>query len=133
MNIESQVPNLELCKRLKALGFEQETYCYWYPIPKVIEKGIIIENGYEILIGKNARTYGSAVTFSAPTVAELVEELPSTIRYEKLDLWLKLIKYSDNYNCFYGWGGESRLDQQDENLSNVLAKMWIHLKENNLI
>ena len=107
MELTKQVPNLQLCKKLKELGWDKETYFVWSPIPKVVGKNGICETvGYDLAINGKQRTYGSKVCYPAPTVAELGEALP---------------KWAEHDNFFATTEADAR------------AKMWIYLKEKNLL
>ena len=81
MTIENQVTNRELSKKLEELGVKQESLWYWRWIPKVIEGGQIIQNGFELLRYDHPRSYAKDERISAFTVAELGEMLPEECVY----------------------------------------------------
>lgn len=79
MKLEQQVVSLELAKRLKELGVKQESYAYWWPVPKM-DGVAVVPDGYDLTPGNHGRFYGNERIISAFTVAELGEMLPQAIR-----------------------------------------------------
>jgi hypothetical protein len=67
MKLEEQVVSLELARRLKELGVKQESAFYWYDGEMLFSRSPLGQ----------AHTYNETITFSAFTVAELGEILPS--------------------------------------------------------
>lgn len=116
MELEKQVVSLELAKKMKELGFEQNSYCYWCIEPKGFK------NRGWYLGTTNDRKY------SAYTVAELfalfgniqirLEDSPSNDG----NWFIKKGSYKreDGWFTMGGWYGEPQ---------NVLSKMLIYLKE----
>lgn len=131
MTLENQVTSLELSKRLKELGFKQESLFYW------IEQsdGIIVnrslamykENGCDlkILWGKFT-LYGDYEKYSAYTVAELGEMLP-------VGYYSGKCRFVDEYFCEPSDGRNHTTQAQNADTeADSRAKMLIYLKENNL-
>lgn len=133
MKLEDQVCSLELAKRLKKLGVNQDSLFYWLKAD-------------EPYVWYNGVNYPMEVTkwcFSAFTVAELFESLPTSFEWESKDgksssenVYLRVVKYNEEYQVDYfdhddkwfSWAIEF-----DKKLPNALAKMRIFLLENGLI
>lgn len=122
---QSQCTNLELSKKLKELGYPQESLFYW-----VYGK---LSKTYNIYSEKNMLGLYSALgyteIFAAPTVAELGRYMP--ISY--LGDLVSLMPYKTI-------GGKWRVDLDDEGMlcsedteADARAKMLIYLLENKLI
>lgn len=129
MNLESQVTSLELSKKLLTLGVKQESFFNWNDY---YGKGIEI-------IGNKIFDEGCEEYYSAFTASELLELIPKNIEY----LYLKIYKgsYEEDDNLYvcelnHEVGHESDYTYfkcTDETLCDALAKMLIHLIENELI
>lgn len=121
MKLEEQVCSLELAKKLKELGFKQESLFYH------LVGGIASRSECLPLMGSD--------WCSAFTVAELGELLPCSINNDDLTI----MKSSDlHWDISYdaianGCHEESFYDQSDLNEANARAKMLIYLIENNLM
>lgn len=117
MKIEDQVTNLELSKRLKELGVEQENYFAWYHVKSNGEWQIHDDNG-------------SWMDFcddwcSALTVAELIVKFPDRCR---------LLRYGDEWMVFKDMYQTNPFNgTPDVNPANACAKMLIYLIENKLV
>ena len=121
MELTKQVPNLQLCKKLKELGWDKETLFVWSPIPKVVGKNGICETvGYDLAINGKQRTYGSKVCYPAPTVAELGEALPEWVVFKgfkyRFQIWRKC--HDNNPNSLWG----IRYNSSDYNYNPVEEK-----------
>jgi len=136
-NLEKEVPNLELCKQLKELGFPQGGGFYWVieninekELPRIVYESDI-DNGEFIEIIK------------APTVRELCEWLPSNISTDISNCLLRIektIESNEYWTIIYG-----EYDFEDEkwtnteecsfvgNLPMIVAKMLIWLAENGYV
>jgi len=135
MKLEEQVTSLELSKRLKELGFKQESLFYiveQYGNIPVINGTSFVGLNYSILTGLAIQDLDIKETtfrcYSAYTVSELGEMLPKGVIIEnykgKEDYWnLRLDNEDNSKSCSMG----------ELNLANAMAKMLIYLKENNLI
>lgn len=161
MNLEQQVVSLELAKKLKELGVEQNSQFYWrlgYSTSESFDKGISTGKqghfrDYEIIHNPKPRYTTADVKwnesdlrklydteFSAFTVAELGEMLPSSI----LNMADEEIYWIDNFSLKQ-WGikyikankngvGEDTLALQSADTeADARAKMLIYLLENNLL
>jgi len=123
MKLENQVVSLELAKKLKELGFEQESLFYHLQNTFGDKKylGIVDKTGNN---PKGGNTY-----YSAYTVTELLELCPpSTSILKRTDVIGKNPPryYAENWDTAYS-------EIYNENPADALAKLLIYLKENNLI
>ena len=131
MKIENQVVSLELAKKMKELGFEQESAFYWRNAGQV---GWQLEN--EVWMRNKKET-----AFSAYTVAELGEMLPRYFEENKSTGGLMFsIEGNGEAGVGYmasGYEGLYSLNNPDwiygENEADARAKMLIFLRTNNLI
>lgn len=160
---QSQCTNLELSKKLKELGYPQESLFYW-SVP-LIEKAVTKEQEDELKKCKTELYYldndwGEYFeSISAPTVAELGEKLPryiadpdqplSGVKGKKYPLIIECL--SDDYSSdkkINGWRiryGDTKVKVDSEHELNsagiyyvgteadARAKMLIYLLENKLI
>ena len=111
MNLEQQVTNLEISKKLKELGVDAPAMFWWRE-----EQG--------------EWTVGQTVTMlPAFTVAELGEMLPVFVGTE----WLQIQpnRSGDYWMVFYG-DGQPKMERE-KHLANAVGKMLIYLIEDNLI
>lgn len=137
MKLEDQVINLELAKRLKELGVEQDSLFYW------IKK----ESPYVWYNSNNYPIKADKFYYSAFTVAELGELLPAYTNIDGDAYKLELSKYripigdyegEIRYSCEY-WtliGKSSYILGKgcyDTNEANARAQMLIYLLEEKLI
>lgn len=133
---EKYVVSLELAKKMKELGFKQESdFCWCRAYGK-----IYLENE------KDSLEYLPSNLFSAYHVGELGEMLPITIQMNSETHWLEMGKTTFWYHCGYiyqhegetrGWGrfndtvhhalGEGKTE------ADARARMLIYLAENNLL
>lgn len=118
MNLESQVTSLELSKKLKELGVNQESLFYWVKNP------YFDSDLFEITrFGEGY--YHISESCSAFNASELLELLPKE--------WIRIEFHGKKYHCFYHYIEEERLRLEFGNtLQHSLAKMLIYLIENNL-
>jgi len=121
MNYENQVVSLELSKRLKDLGFKQESLWWW----------IIRAEGNPIIVGKDKRytTTFISSSYSAFTVAELGEMLP---------IGIVMTKYEFNKGGEIRWAcayNDENIGNRicDDTLANCLARMLIWLRGKKII
>jgi len=137
MELEKQVVSLELAKKLKELGFEQESYFWWQ-----------LHNDKEYHLRDSESATGDEATFSlhkewcsAYTVAELGEMLPDRLDEKaqatdyETHYFFEITKDVKKWEVSYRGSGDSgcKIFVGDENLSNAMAKVLIYLKDNNLI
>lgn len=131
MDLEQQVCSLKPAQRLKELGVKQDSLFYWDS--HAIDKS---QDGYGIT---------SDGEFSAFTVAELGEMLPSNISIEEKILYLSFSKFGNSFDCNYIYKHViSNNNMMVERYFNIIsinsitevdarAKMLIYLLENNLM
>ena len=99
MKLEQQVPSLELCKRLKELGYPQ-IGLFWWDQMYTRKSGEYKKDSKEFLVFKKTGIGGECV---APTVSELIKDLQSVAKCDIIiankdvdvanTLALKLIKH----------------------------------------
>lgn len=139
MRIEDQVCSLELAKRLKELGVEQDGLFYYQNNPyndgqdciDIMIKEVRSKNGENNIINVECENDASP-TYSAFTVAELGEILPDAILFHDSNCYIKCQKKDNEYKIYIDH--LSRLVIFfDENEANVRAKILIYLIENGLI
>ena len=128
MDIENQVVSLELAKKMKELGFGQESEWYWVINQDSAFTDWCLESQrYIKYYKKDNKEY-----YPAYTVAELGEMLPKIIEnLYKLEIW-----YRGN-NCIVEYPANDYTDcklhrVEADTEANARAKMLIWLKENNL-
>ena len=134
MKLEQQVVSLELAKKLKELGFRDESAFAWCPDRKKIVTGC-----FDAPTPKDYNEYSNRI--AAYTVAELGKMLPLNINAKSTKDGRRIIAYYLHYDC----GGlvlsyEHHLNTKQVlcrsdgiNEANARAKMLIYLKENNLL
>jgi len=120
MKLKNQVCSLELSKKLKVLGVEQESLFYWL---------YSFGNNNYTLLEKTATNKLHDEDISAFTVAELGDILPSasvvlSLSFEKLDEY-HWVTYSKRDRHIFMVGGI-------KSEANTRAKMLIYLIENEL-
>jgi len=123
MKIENQVVSLELAKKLKELGFKQNSLWYHDRLSDCLDGrkdwSIHDRGRFERLIFEER--------YSAYTVAELGEMLP--FAYFSTRFW-------SDYKVTFEYLKENTNEQHREHAdteANARAKMLIYLKENKLI
>jgi len=120
MKLESQVVSLELAKKLKELGVEQESLWYWKSRSyNNVVRSILVEG-----IPKLKDRVGY---YSAFTVAELGEMLPKNrvSKHSETGNWVCGVQ-PENSNGFLNYAVE-------KTEADARAKMLIYLLENKLI
>ena len=129
--MNNHVPSLQTCQRLKELGYPQESEFYWCSFFDFEEKDKPI-----LVYGLDE--YTKAKRLAAPLASELLEQLPDRIRNEangdQTPLWFCKNKYTNDFLAEYHITFSSPIIAlRDKSLSEVMAKMWIYLKEKGLI
>ena len=119
MELQQQVTNLELSKRMKELGFKQKSFARWevYTDPNTNRKK-------KLIVLQGGHTFGDV--YSAYTVSELGEMLPKeckSFKEGKDFYWACERIGADKYRSVSGGNTEA----------DARAKMLIYLKENNLL
>jgi len=113
------VISLDLAKNIKTFGVKQKSLFYY-------------SRDLQILSYRSAdidRYYDYDKHSSAFTAGELAIILPEMIRYDNLDLWLRMTKYPDSYDIAYGFYNECRLTVQHPEFAEALGLMLIQLLE----
>jgi len=135
MELTKQVPSLELCKKLKELGWDKETLYGWYTdeCKFYVEYDAVAESESEL-----AREHGAFYTpiriEPAPTVAELGEVMPCKVKISGMDMYLETVKHEDYFECYYKFLNVAcSVFFQEATEADARAKMWIYLKENKLL
>ena len=161
MELEKQVCNFELAKKLKELGVKQDSLFYWWE-----DKGQFVdtdrfgEDRYcsrQIEFGEDSRNHWHEIKISAFTVAELGNLLPILVKSDNVTYFLNSNKFfairdgelwAVTYSRFHcGCNNcwckkhtpelnnkeEVLISMEYENEADARAGMLIHLIENNLI
>lgn len=140
MELENQVVSLELAKKLKELGVEQESLFYWKEF-RAFRDGEEIEPNYYLKTKEEVFDSGHNY-FSAFTVAELGEMLPSEINFpfkngKRRSRNSSLKSYFGNglnwKNVIYTKAGEAGAWVNGNTEADARAKMFIYLIENKKI
>lgn len=134
---QSLVPTIELCQKMKELGWKKETTFYWRV---EIDDG---EEYPEVWFGDFEERLGLE-KITSPTLQEILEELPNYVsvvscgggrfgeranylaieNVHSRELWVKNPDRSVGIN----WE-----EFRDRNPVNACAELWIYLKENGLL
>ena len=122
--IENHVTNLELSKKLKALGFKQESEFYWQR--QYLSRPIYTVEKREKLEESDKKLNTSSLRYSAYLATELGEWLPKFYRSGK-HLYNK-----NQFVCEHRRQKEQQV-QIANTETNAIAKMLIYLAENKLI
>lgn len=130
MKLEDQVVSLELAKKLKELGFSQESLFYW------VGESLCFKNVVEVEMAKldtNQKDF-----YSAYTVAELGEMLPVKVKHHSLDIFRR--NKVSWHVCYLDMTFDTPVHpnsisylKSGNTQADAMAKMLIYLKENNLI
>lgn len=131
MPLEQQVPNRELCEKMKELGFQQDTHFYW--VQRQDGKNwMILDSDFDCNGPAFFKDYAGQV-FAAPTVSELGQALPIGYCSGRTS-W----DDPDKAYCSHWY----RVDQEQflevppiyaNSEADARAKMWVHLRESGLI
>ncbi len=141
--LESHVVSLEIAKLLKEAGWKKETE-FWWEWGQMSKKWDIVKN---ITCPNNGVDRFGVDYYPAPLATEILEELPRTLERKTknadtghkemilpYDLRIKL-HYHD-YPIYVGYIGMQGIQshyEEDNNVINALAKMWLYLKKENLL
>lgn len=119
----------EISKKLKEAGFKAETNFYWY----------CYDNGREMRHIADADGKGDVEAYDLETI---LDALPAFIEHNNItyDLWLwnDGIGYYPNYDKYSGEGVynmENGIYEFSDNksLADTAGRMWLELKEKNLL
>lgn len=129
MILENQVVSLELAKKLKELGFKQESLFWWQKFS--------LSNKPKVFLGQCETLNGlKEYSISAYTVAELGEMLPRSISDKGRCYFLRSKPEFENngWACQYTTSTGLTLHFEEAPIeADARAKMLIYLKENNLL
>jgi hypothetical protein len=130
MQLERQIVSLELSKKLKGLGVSQTAYWSW-----VFHKGRRADEDRTYILKSddcyNFKKEGRC--WSAFTVAELGEMLPTEVIFEDVSFKLAIWRTLSGWRVFYGGNDYCLYSIECENLAETLAKMLVYLLEQKLI
>jgi hypothetical protein len=123
--------SLELSKQLKEAGFPQEStfqYSTW-----TNKRGDQVRLA---IVGVQTDVFA---TYAAPTAEEILERLPEFIEGETYFVRLKTYPYT--WKGVKGWhvvyadlAHQSMfVEESNDSLAEAAGKMWLYLKENNLL
>jgi hypothetical protein len=150
MHVSNQVLKLELARKLKELGFKEDSYFLWIRFK---------DGGYDISEKWNEPEFNVACDYHAYSTGELMDFLPRIVDTKRdepfnnfrlrLHKFLKIneenkeeINYSINYECDTSEGGTDdawrfrplmKNNIHDKNLSNAAGAMLIYLIEHKLM
>lgn len=130
LKLEDQVCNLQLSKRLKELGVEQESLFVWTTAFMMDrEHQRVFVEYMDIFLDRSIK--GEQIICSAFTVAELGEMLPSQIG----DYWLRTGKpgSGSQWSMWYEIGAQVVAVSTEQSEVDTRAKMLIYLIENKLL
>ena len=132
MKLEDQVCNLEWAKQLEGLGVKQDSLFYH-----------IVDGTTKMLLDHKSSTWGGRklLNYSAFTVAELGELLPTQIKFDNQNIFLSIEKKSNlndnkcSWLISYGNGNCLELLESfnSKNLTDALTEMLIYLIKNKLM
>lgn len=119
MNLEQQVCSLELAKKLKELGVKQESLFTWSREEPTVPYRLVYG------VAQPWQTADEEHAYSAFTVAELGEMLPSSIHHGNLQLWKTRKGWTMAYYPHHKMTADTEADAR--------AKMLVYLLENKLL
>jgi hypothetical protein len=134
MILENQVCSLELAKKLKELGVEQESYFEWFWYRYTDKR-------WDIAISEKLKGHADSLRVSAFTVAELGEMLPNSIKIKNQFYYLNIVNGNGvKYIDYITYSEKNRIGtllrgypMDDDTEADARAKMLIYLLENNLL
>lgn len=124
MKIENQVTSLELSKKLKELGVKQESISGWRLRHITDGNNERLSSEWVVTTDGFIRDWVGDESFSAFTVAELGEMLPTFEAHKNS---------RKEYIVSYRFGDDVSWTEIEDTEANARAKMLIYLLENNLI
>jgi hypothetical protein len=118
--------SIKLSKKLKQMGYPQSnTYLKWIRVEEDADKN---ETDFWELGFADINEEG---VMSAPTVSELIENMPDCILENDNIYDLTIIKVNENYWVAYNKGALSALISFDgSSLMECLGHLWVWCKEN---
>jgi hypothetical protein len=140
VNLQDICVNLELAKQLKEAGYPQESLFYW-----VVYNDDDLDSFMNIVVSKNEIqeiVVPPRYFLAASTSSEIGEKLPIDLILDegmRFDLNIYRDGGGDWVICYW-WDEDSRRltdlhieNIVDKSLMNGLARMWLYLKQNNLL
>ena len=131
---KKEVPSLELCKRLKELGYPQDGGSWYWDLWPVKPRLVFLatwENFIPLM-----RKPKDKWLMKAPTLREIIEWLPLEIEYEGETLWLDLDRPDESQfivsYCRY-CDGTCPIAIGDDDIVNAPTKMLIWLAKNGYV
>ena len=132
--IERKVCSLEWSKKLKKAGYPQEGEYFWALCSDRASTVFNTLGTMHIMIISGKWSRDSQVeNYVAPLACEILERLPEAINGEKLHLMK-----DDGYWTHQYFDNVKKelfrvVDIKQNNIANIIASMYIHLKEGGLI
>jgi len=131
-NPEREVPNLELCKKLKELGFPQDGGGFYWVIENINGKElprVVYES--DIDNGEFGTKFVVEI-IKAPTIRELGEWFPLTdevLSCRFIDEWLLYWEKRHNPNVFYNSHGKIEAEARADLLVWLVENGYVNFKK----
>jgi len=130
MKLENQVVSLELAKKMKDLGFKQDSLWWWV----INQDSAFTDWGLESQRYIKYYKKDNKEYYSAFTVAELGEMLPVQTIIDKQNSYFDFYKEKQGWFCVANSKNyKGIMVKIAENLADAMAKMLIWLKENSYL
>jgi hypothetical protein len=125
--IETLVPLQATCKKLKELGWEEETYFFY--VYSEIRKSYALRCATDILVKEEIES-----RIFAPTSSEFLVVLPYYLNTESKDQYLQIEKLESGFTSMYCRNSDAPFTfSHDINPAESLALLWCELKEKGAI
>ena len=126
-DVKKEVPSLELCRKLKELGYPQDKTGFWWGYRAHLKD----DEQYVLLFG-NEILVGELDWWKAPTLGEMEEVLSAKIDTlgDGSDWFLRIEKWGDRWYVDLSKFAYCVCSEKGEKLPNAYAKMLIWLAEN---
>ena len=115
MRPEELVPTLETCVRLKEAGWAKETYFVWMKFPTYLDG--MPTGGYVYHVQQHS-SHPMYPIISAPTLQELLEELPD---------WTSIFKQDGIYEVYESGTHKDFSFWDNHNPAEAAALLWLEL------
>lgn len=129
--LSSHTVSLPLALELRTAGYPQDDALFYWKQD---------ETGEPYLVAGNSRymTSKGEILAASPLASELLEALPNIIKKSPYRYYLEVIKlggcYAATYQRFSSSSNQFLLDdKKDKSVTDVLAKLWKHLKAEKII
>ena len=125
-DIEKEVPSLELCRKLKELGYPQDDGWYW------VQEIFGYKYEWKLCLLVNSPYAVDSYKIKAPTLGEMEEVLSAKIDAlrDGSDWFLRIEKWGDCWYVDLSKFAYCVCSEKGEKLPNAYAKMLIWLAEN---